>query len=427
MAHAQAVIRDAEIESVVKDLAKPIFKVAGLNPNNVSVFIYQSEEPNAFVPEGKTMFISTGLLSYSDKPETLAGVIAHEVGHITSGHVHARKGELENLRKKALLSSVIGALAGLATKSPEVFLGTSAAGSEASLRQFLHFTRGQESSADQAALKYLEKLGISNHGLIEFLDELKTEERINSDNSTNYLRSHPVNQERINAIKEFNRNHSNSGGFDNNSYEKFRRIIAKVRAYTLSPRMVINLYNHDTSTAGIYAMAIANMRIPNQTQALALTDKLIHKEPNNPYFREIKAQTFLEMKRVNESVEEFKKAYSLLPKNPLMKFQLAAVLNLTKRETQKSIALLEEAVSAEPDFPSNWHQLGVAYGIVGDSTNSNLALAQSAVLREDAKMAKRMLLIAEKDVLESKNQRTILRYKDIKQAVLELEEKPAND
>jgi predicted Zn-dependent protease len=421
-AHAEAIIRDAEIEGVIKEIAKPIFKVAGLNPESVNVYIYQSEEPNAFVPEGKNIFISTPLLAYSDNPETVVGVLAHEVGHITGGHIIARKSEIENFRKRALLSSAIGAIAGLATRSPEVFIGASSIGTDNSLNQLMNYTRNQEAAADQSALKYLHQLGVGNHGLIEFLDTLKAEERINTDTALQYLRTHPISQERINAIKSYNaKTKETSGGFDAALQEKFRRIVAKVRAYADSPNSTIRHYEHDTSVAGKYAVAIANMRIPHHAKALDGINQLIALEPNNPYFREIKGQMLLEMRKTSDAVEEFRKSYQLLPRNALIKYQYAAILNLTKKENSKAIALLEEAVTAEPDFPTYWHQLGIAYGLNRDQLNSNLALAYEAILKNDGKTANRMLAIAEKDAVNSKSKRTLLRYKDLKQAVLNIE------
>jgi len=419
---AEGMIRDAEVEAVITNLARPIFNVAGLNPRNVSVYIYQSEDANAFVPEGKNIFLSSKLIAYSDEPYTLAGVIAHEVGHITSGHIQARKGEMINMQRKAMLSSVVGALAGIATKSPEVFLGTSSIGADASVQHFMHFSRNQEAAADHAALKYLNKIGLDNRGLLDFLEFMKGEERINSYSS--YLQTHPVSNERIQAIRNFNNNNefSQKGEIGLSLHDHFKRIVVKIRAFTYPAAEVLKHYGNDNSLHGLYAQAIAYLRVPQHSKALELTDRLLMKEPNNPYFHELKGQILLEMRNVSLAIEEFKKAHTILPKNALVKYEYALVLNMAKTSTSKAISLLEEAVAAEPEFPTFWRQLGIAYGHAHDSLNSNLALAQEAIIKDDAKAAKRMVAIAEKDVMKSTDKRTILRFKDIKQALAIMEE-----
>lgn len=423
-AWTEGMIRDAEVEAVISNLARPIFHIAGLNPRNVSVYIYQSEDPNAFVPEGKNIFLSSSLIAYSDEPYTLAGVIAHEVGHITAGHIQTRKRELINMERKAMLSSVVGALAGIATKSPEVFVGTSSIGAESSMHHFMHFSRNQEAAADHAALKYLNKLGLDNRGLLDFLEFMKGEERINSDSTVAYLQTHPISHERIQAIKNFNSNlvSPQKNEFGLSMHDHFKRIVIKIRAFTYPASETLKKYGNDTSLHGMYAQAIAYLRIPQHNQALALTDRLLMKEPNNPYFHELKGQILLETRQVSAAVEEFKKAHTLLPKNALLKYEYASVLNLAKSSTSKSISLLEEAVAAEPEFPTFWHQLGIAYGHAHDTVNSNLALAQEAVIKEDAKSAKRMLAMAENDAIKSNDKRTVLRFKDIKQALALIEE-----
>lgn len=423
-ATAENMIRDAEVETVITNLARPIFHVAGLNPRNVSVYIYQSDDANAFVPEGKNIFLSSRLIAYSEEPYTLAGVIAHEVGHITSGHIQARKAEMINMQRKAMLSSVVGALAGIATKSPEVFLGTSSIGSDASLHNFMHFSRNQEAAADHAALKYLNKLGLDNRGLLDFLEFMKGEERINTDNSSSYMQTHPVSNERIQAIRNFNNNNESSQANDIGAslHDHFKRIVIKIRAFTYPAAEVLKHYGNDNSLHGLYAQAIAYLRVPQHSKAVELTNRLLMKEPNNPYFHELKGQILLEMRNVSQATEEFKKAHTLLPKNSLIKYEYASVLNMAKSSTSKAVSLLEEAVAAEPEFPTFWRQLGIAYGHANDTVNSNLALAQEAIIKEDAKSAKRMLAIAEKDVMKSTDKRTILRFKDIKQALAMMEE-----
>ena len=103
-------IRDAEIEGLLRLYSKPIFKAAGLNPSAVRVYIINNDKINAFVAGGQRLFIHTGLLTRTKTPNEIIGVLAHETGHIAGGHL-ARMGiELD----RASVQSIIGTLIGVA-------------------------------------------------------------------------------------------------------------------------------------------------------------------------------------------------------------------------------------------------------------------------------------------------------------------------
>ena len=89
-AHAQqwmSIIRDTEIEQALREWSTPIWRAAGLNPDAVKIVLVQSQDLNAFVAGGQNIFIYTGLITAAKSPGELLGVIAHETGHISGGHL----------------------------------------------------------------------------------------------------------------------------------------------------------------------------------------------------------------------------------------------------------------------------------------------------------------------------------------------------
>src|ERR1700679_1104725 len=84
---APGLIRDAEIESLVRDYATPLWKTAGLDADFVKIYLVNSQEINAFVAGGQRLFVNTGLLMKADRPNMVIGVIAHETGHMSGGHL----------------------------------------------------------------------------------------------------------------------------------------------------------------------------------------------------------------------------------------------------------------------------------------------------------------------------------------------------
>ena len=85
-AYSVSIIRD-EVEAVVKDLAQPLFSAAGIDNDKIKVFIVDDRSINAFVINNNSIFIHLGLLQYSTEPYVLLGILAHEIAHISAGHV----------------------------------------------------------------------------------------------------------------------------------------------------------------------------------------------------------------------------------------------------------------------------------------------------------------------------------------------------
>ena len=109
-----SLVRDAEIESSIRTMVTPIWRAAGLDPNAVEIMIVQDSTLNAFVAGGQRIFINTGLLLRTERPNQLIGVLAHETGHIAGGHLARAQEEMEKLSTLQILEGLLsaGAMAG---------------------------------------------------------------------------------------------------------------------------------------------------------------------------------------------------------------------------------------------------------------------------------------------------------------------------
>ena len=115
LASAQpAVIRDAEIEDIIRGYATPLLQAAGISPGDVDLILVNDDAINAFVAGGMNIFVYTGLLRRAQSPDEVIGVLAHEIGHIAGGHLARLNSELENASTQALLSAILGVAAAVA-------------------------------------------------------------------------------------------------------------------------------------------------------------------------------------------------------------------------------------------------------------------------------------------------------------------------
>ena len=104
-------LRDAEIEHIIRLYATPLFMAAGLDPSAINVYLIDDNRLNAFVAGGMNIFINSGLLMRSKDPLEVMGVIAHETGHIAGGHLARTQEALHNASIETIIAAVLGAAA----------------------------------------------------------------------------------------------------------------------------------------------------------------------------------------------------------------------------------------------------------------------------------------------------------------------------
>src|SRR5437667_11904490 len=172
-AGAETYIRDTEIEADIQAMMAPIWKVAGLDPSALHIYLIQDRQLNAFVAGGQNEFINTGLIMRAATPNQLIGVLAHETGHISGGHLTRAQQAMRNASIEGIIAMVLGAAATVAARGSGG--GAALLGAEGvAQRAFMQFSVTQEASADQAALTFLDRTGQSARGLLQFFQILQS-------------------------------------------------------------------------------------------------------------------------------------------------------------------------------------------------------------------------------------------------------------
>ena len=383
-------IRDAEIEATLHDYLAPIFKVAGLDPRNLKLYLIISSEVNAAASLGYSIFMNTGLLLESKTPEQIIGVLAHETGHIAGGHLSRLQGALEKTSLASMAALVLGSAAALAGAG-DVALASILGGMSMAQGAFFHYSRGQEGAADSAGVRYLEALGWSSQGLLEFMQTLAKQEYLSPDQQEGYMRTHPFSRDRVNFLQE----HVKTSPYSQQRlpkefYEKYQRMMAKLRAYLESPGKTLLLYGEkETSSAACYGRAIALYRANRFSEAMDLLNDLIRDFPNDAYFHELKGQWMFEQGQLDGALVSYQKALELDPEAPLIRLAYAQTL-IEKNQSQgdeKAIVHLRQVLALEKETPLPWRLLAIAYGRQGKRGLSSLALAEEALVDSKPKIA----------------------------------------
>lgn len=400
--HAQGregmkIIRDAEIEGIVKSWALPIFRAAGLDPDTVKIILVQSPDVNAFVAGGANIFVYTGLIELTENPGELIGVLAHEIGHISGGHLIRTRDALERASYESIVGTILGIGAAIASGEsgavPAIALGSSSV----AMRRFLAHSRVQESSADQAALTFLEKAGIDPTGIGSFLGRLKAEALMPADQQSEYVQTHPILENRMDALQtRINASSHKGEGYSEDWKTKHALIKAKLLGF-INPGQVAWTYDdRDTSLPAEYARAIAAYRDNQVEDSLKRIDALLARAPENPYFLELKGQMLLEYGRPEEALTPYRKALAQAPDAALIRAALGHALIESrysnpadeKENLTQAIHELERVLTEEPRYARAHRLLATAYGRLGNTDMAKVYLAEEAILQRNYEYAR---------------------------------------
>lgn len=385
-AQAQTIIRDTEIEEMMAEWFAPIFKASGKDPSQVDIILVQNNDVNAFVAGGANIFFYTGLLQKTEDPGEVIAVMAHELGHIEGGHLIRAREALENASYESIIGLIVGAAAGLASGDAGATATLSTGASSVAQRRFLSEARKYESGADQAAIKSMTAAGINPSGMQSFLEKLSDQELAPASQQSEYVRTHPLTSDRIEAVRARVRETPlRTQPLPQNWINQHARMKAKLLGY-LQPEQVVWVYDdQDPSVEARYARAVAAYRQGEPGKALSLVDALIDAEPENPYFHELKGQMLVDFSRVAEGVPPYKKALELKGDSALIRIALAHALiespGADKAALEEAIAQLKQAEIKEKRTPRLHRLLATAYGRLGNEPLTKLHQAEEALLQ----------------------------------------------
>jgi predicted Zn-dependent protease len=373
-------LRDAETEELLRSYELPLARAAGLDVNTVRVFVIGELDFNAFATQPQDIFINAGALLEVKAPNELIGVMAHETGHLSGGHVSRMGDAMEKATIPMLLSLIVGVAAMVAGGGP-AGMAIMGLGQSVAQNQFNAFSRVQESSADQIAVKLLNATHQSPKGMYNTFVRMAEELARGSYRIDPYAVSHPIGQDRVSALQD----HLDSSPYRDvpdppQSVHALQMVQAKLAGFALPPDETLRRYPvSNTSAAARYARAMAYMKKPDLQKALSEINSLIAEEPNNAYFHEVLGQIHVMMARPALGIPAYQKAVSLKPTSPLLRMALGTAQLAMEDPALAPTALnnLKAALLVENEDPFTWYQVAKAYNMMKNLPMADLATAES--------------------------------------------------
>lgn len=404
-AAAQSLLRDAEIEGLLREYTTPLLEVAGLEPQDTHLYIVDDSSINAQVSGGQNIFVFTGLILEADNPNQVKGVLAHEIGHIAGGHL-SRSRRAQGAAIGTMLATMgvglLAALGGAADAGAMIMAGSSQMG----YATMAAHTYVQEAAADQAGVSYLEATGQSGVGSLEFFDKLRQQEVLR-DRETgsfygDFLRTHPLSADRIASLRRRVEASPYRDVKDSpEDLHAFEMIQAKIIGFREPPNRVLRRFPpEDESQPARYARSVAYFRNGVLDRAIAEIGTLIAEEPDNPFFHELKGQMLFESGRTRESIEPYREAVRLMPESGLLRLGLGQSLVAVNDPelSDEAVEELKRAVSLDKDMPLAWYQLSQAYDRKGERPLAELAVAEQSYAMGDYIRAREFARRAREDL-----------------------------
>ncbi len=402
-------VRDAEVEHTIRLYATPLFEAAGLNPQTIDIHLIKDDRLNAFVAKGLNLFIHTGLIIRTETPEQLMGVIAHEAGHIAGGHLARLRRRMDEASTTAIASTILGAATAVATGRPGAGVAVTAGGQQVARRGLLRHTRGEEAAADQAAVKYLDRVGRPAEGLLDFMRILEDQTILAPGSQSPYVRTHPLTRDRLaflrRHVKTAHPDDPEDPAYEADLARLHARMRGKLMGFLQPPGQVLDRFSgDDPGIMGRYARIVAHFRRDDLDRALDGIDALIAAHPEDPWFHELKGQMLFETGNLERAAEAYARAAELAPRSGLLHLGLARALveKGGDKRLDRAVTHLEAAIDhGERRNAFVWRQLAIARGRLDRMGAAARAMAEAALLRGDLGMAKRQVEKAARKTPES--------------------------
>ena len=342
---------------------------------------------NAFAAPGGVIALFSGLILAADDENEVAGVLAHEIAHITQQHLYRA---LEN-QQAMTIPIALGMLALILVGggSGEAIQSAVMSGQAAAMQARIYFTRQNEYEADRIGISTLSRAGYDPAGMAEFFEKMGRITRSQGEGPPEYLRTHPVSVSRISEAE--NRAH-NMPEPEPSDGRDFYLVQARLRAMTAdSPDEALEWFKHrmeraDTSQAEsdalFYGSAISLQQKSEYEEARKLLQSLIDRESHVAYELQM-ASLDLDAGRDGKAIERLSGLYQNFPGNHSISLQYAQAL-LKGRNTEhaeKAGVVLRQQLLEHPDDPRLYELYAQSANIAGDSVRANEAMAESYYLR----------------------------------------------
>ena len=372
---------DPEIEGYLNQLGYRLVSVSPRNQREFNFFVIQDDSINAFALPGGNIGVHTGLLQAAQNESELAGVVAHEISHVTQDHL-ARMMAAQSQSQLPTLAALAVAL--LAARSNANLASAAIASTQAlSIQNQLNYSRDYEREADRMGYDLLTKAAFDPRGMSGFFNRLIRANRFYESNAPAYLRTHPLTTDRVSDMEA----RSESAPYQQiQDSLDFQLVRARLRAQEGNAadavqitRAALKDKRYSSEIAARYALASALLRARDYRAAEDQIQALLASQPASPMIHQLAARTALEAGKPALALQRFEAGLARYPGSKPLLYGYSEAL-LSANRAKESLAALEKQRNLTPQDRRLWTLSAKAYEQLGQQLQSHRALAEAAAL-----------------------------------------------
>ncbi|MEJ2299172.1 MAG: M48 family metalloprotease [Woeseiaceae bacterium] len=379
------VVEDPLVTEYLNAIGSRIAAQTNEGEHSFTFFAVNDDRINAFALPGGFIGIHTGLLEATRNEDELAGVLAHEVAHVTQRHIaraiHANSRQ-SLLTTAMMLGAIIMAAAG---GSGDAVQGAMAVAQGTALQQQINFTRANEYEADRVGIAALADAGFDPYGMASFFDILGRQQTAAPDmRAPEFLRTHPVTTARVAEARNRAREYPQIRSSDSTSYgiARTRTIVARFD----TPEQAVDYFesqNHDNaSNIDRYGRAVAYQRAGRYFDALPIFEDLLENDKSVIAYHIGLGQTLVALDQWSDAVDVFERALKLFPRNVPLVIEYGERL-LELKQPQKAHALLLDLLNTVPPTPAQVRLIARAASQAGEEAEAYYYLSEYRLMIGD--------------------------------------------
>lgn len=376
------VVEDPEVSLYVNQIVDRLVKTLPPQPFNFKAAVILHNALNAFAVPGGYVYVFTGLIMNLEKEEDLAGVLAHELAHVTQHHVASRLERAQFVTLGSLLLAIAGVAVG-GSSGGAIAVGALGAGQSA----MLNYSRIDETEADQIGLQYLVAAGYPPQGMVDGFKVLRQKSWMSGTNVPTYLSTHPAIGDRINGLQARIQGMGKSVQGRTQDNKRFTRVKTLLWARYGDEQAAQQRFS---GKDGLSCMGrgIVLARINRVNEANKAFDEALAASPNDPLvLREAGAFHYRkgDMSRADGLLRQ---AMRLDPRDYMASFFYARMLDETGRQAQAA-QYYKEVLRYVPEDAEVHEAYARSLGKTGDSAGAYIHMAYSALYSNNKKQAER--------------------------------------
>ncbi len=419
-----ALLDDVETADYLQNLGSRIGAEAQDGEHRFTFFAVRDRSLNAFALPGGFIGLHTGLITMTGSEAELAGVIAHEVGHVVQRHI-ARAVEAQGRIGLSTLAGILGGiLVGAATGNADAIPGVIALGQGTAMQQQINFTRMEEHEADRVGIGYLASAGFDPNGMASFFTTMMRNRGLSGNDIPALLLTHPVDtvrlseaRARIQAMPEMPRRP------DSESYPFIRervRVLTSTTSTDLRRHYQRELASSPDDPAVRYGAALAELRDNRPDAAIELLKPLLASRPQLPLLHAALAQAQIAAGQQKEGLATFERALQLSPRNVPLTVRYGESLLSLGEARQAHIVLLDLFNNVMPT-PEQIRLIALAASAAGDTGDAYSYMAEYHLANGDLAMASTQLdmALAAPGITEVQRKRFRARRDEVRDALRE--------